>query len=262
MDHSTPPPANPSAVQPRSEKRRSRSSLAISALLHGTFIIIAGFIVALNVTDKPQATFIAEQAVRPSMKPEEIKLKVKVEDLQRRSAPPRLKPRMLSSSPSDLALPEIKPDPNAKNQKVRQTVTTLGMSGFGSGIGGGFGTGSGGGTSFFGLKAHGRRIAYIVDFSSSMNGGKSDLARKELIKSIQMLPPQCVVSLIFFSGPHFCLRNGSCIQSPKLETRIRWLDRPAACGALAVTQRGNHFFHDPIHRINSFDRRYRLEATV
>ncbi|MGB0645476.1 MAG: hypothetical protein ACPGQF_12065, partial [Akkermansiaceae bacterium] len=68
----------------------------VSALLHGVFILIACFIVALNIERKPQASFSAEEAIRPSMKPEEIKLKVKVEDLQRRSAPPRLQPRMLS----------------------------------------------------------------------------------------------------------------------------------------------------------------------
>lgn len=191
-------------VSQNKEKRRSRSSLVVSALLHGVFILIACFIVALNIERKPQASFSAEEAIRPSMKPEEIKLKVKVEDLQRRSAPPRLQPRMLSTAPSDIALPEIKPDPNAKNQKVKEHVTTLGMSGFGSGIGGGFGSGSGGGTSFFGLKAHGRRIAYIVDFSASMRGqNKSSLARRELKKSIQMLPHGTSVSLIFFSGPTF-----------------------------------------------------------
>ena len=200
-------PIHPSEgpLKPPTEKRRTRSSLAVSAVLHGVFILLASFIVALNVQKKPQASFSAEEAVRPSMKPEEIKLKVKVEDLQRRSAPPRLQPRMLSMSPSEIALPEIKPDPNAKNQKVKEHLTTLGMSGFGSGIGGGFGTGSGGGTSFFGLKAHGRRIAYIVDYSKSMGGEKDRLCRKELTKSIQMLPQGCSVALIFFSGPCFTM---------------------------------------------------------
>jgi hypothetical protein len=188
----------------KNQKRRNRSSLAISGLLHAIFILLAGFIVALNVKHKPQASFSAEEALRPSMKPEEIKLKMKVEDLQRRSAPPRLQPRMLSMSPSELALPEIKPDPQAKDQKLKEHLTTLGMSGFGSGIGRGFGTGSGGGTSFFGLKSHGRRVAYLVDFSSSMKSSdKHKLCRRELVKSIQMLPQGTLVCLIMFSGPVF-----------------------------------------------------------
>lgn len=55
------------------------------------------------------------------------------------------------------------------------------------------GAGSGDGASFFGLEAKGRRFAYIVDISGSMNQGYSeglsrwDQTRQELLRSIRSL---------------------------------------------------------------------------
>ncbi|HYF13504.1 MAG TPA: hypothetical protein VD971_00375 [Phycisphaerales bacterium] len=57
----------------------------------------------------------------------------------------------------------------------------------GDGIGGGGlgGSGGGGGTSFFGVEAAGTRIAYVVDFSASMEGERIKRLREELRKSVQ-----------------------------------------------------------------------------
>lgn len=55
------------------------------------------------------------------------------------------------------------------------------------------GAGSGSGSSFFGLEAKGRRFAYIVDLSGSMNGpagprgSRWDLTRAELARSVRAL---------------------------------------------------------------------------
>ncbi|MGB6219979.1 vWA domain-containing protein [Haloferula sp.] len=74
-------------------------------------------------------------------------------------------------------------------------------AGFGAGDGDGDG---GGGSSFFGTPRSGRRIAYIVDFSESMNtdasgGTRLDAAKKELIRSISALKPGTAFNVLFFA---------------------------------------------------------------
>ncbi|MBI1189842.1 MAG: hypothetical protein GC200_04065 [Tepidisphaera sp.] len=59
--------------------------------------------------------------------------------------------------------------------------------GEGLGIGGSGGSGGGKGTSFFGIEAHGNRFAYIVDVSSSMEGGRIESLQHELERSIDEL---------------------------------------------------------------------------
>lgn len=55
--------------------------------------------------------------------------------------------------------------------------------------GGGLGLGGagGGGTSFFGVEATGRRFAFLVDVSSSMDGKRMSLLQSELNKAVQRM---------------------------------------------------------------------------
>lgn len=60
--------------------------------------------------------------------------------------------------------------------------------GGGEGLGiGGSGGGGGGGANFFGIEARGNRFAYIVDVSSSMEGGRIAALEHELDRSIDAL---------------------------------------------------------------------------
>ena len=74
---------------------------------------------------------------------------------------------------------------------------------FGDGWGGGSGTGGGGGggASFFQQKVTAERIAYVIDYSESMNGPRENLMRKELKKSVSGLKDGMQYQLIFFAGP-------------------------------------------------------------
>lgn len=74
-------------------------------------------------------------------------------------------------------------------------------AGFGSGDGDGDG---GGGSSFFGTKRTGKRVAYIVDFSLSMEsdcagGTRIQMLKKELINSIEGLAEGMRFKVIYFS---------------------------------------------------------------
>lgn len=73
----------------------------------------------------------------------------------------------------------------------------------GFGVGDGDGDG-GGGASFFGTPRKGRRVAYVVDFSKSMEsdcpgGTRISELKKELLRSIKELPESMSFNVIFFS---------------------------------------------------------------
>ncbi len=155
---------------PRNRLRRwMRNAIIISVLAHIVFGIGAAFIVALRSTHQPQAIFQADPQPRPRLEPRKVEMSVKVKDLTRRSSRPRLQPRLTVQAPSDLALPDI-PRAEKSNRRVQRTFATVGMSGFGDGIGGGLGTGSGGGVgmNFFGLQSSGEVIVFVIDISGSM----------------------------------------------------------------------------------------------
>lgn len=68
------------------------------------------------------------------------------------------------------------------------------------------GAGSGQGSSFFGLEAKGRRFAYIVDMSGSMNqrvNGEQtrwDLTNRELVRSVRALEPDAEFHVQLYSS--------------------------------------------------------------
>ena len=72
--------------------------------------------------------------------------------------------------------------------------------GFGQGLGTGA-AGSGLGMKFFGNKADGKRVAFVVDMSGSMSNEQLTLMKSELIRSLKGLPPGTQYQVIFFSGP-------------------------------------------------------------
>ncbi len=71
-------------------------------------------------------------------------------------------------------------------------------SGLGLGTGAG-GAGAGGGASFFGVEAQGRRFAYIVDISGSMQGDRIRTLRAALAESITGLTETSEYAVMLFS---------------------------------------------------------------
>lgn len=68
--------------------------------------------------------------------------------------------------------------------------------------GGGLGLGGagGGGTSFFGVEASGRRFAFLVDVSSSMEGKRMALLQQELNKAVQRMDNGTEFFIVAFSS--------------------------------------------------------------
>ncbi len=180
--------------------RWTRNAVLISVAVHVLFAVGAAFVIALRTTHKPEAVFQGDPPPRPRLPPRKLEMKVKVKDLQKRSARPKVQPRLAAPVPSDIALPEIKNIPK-ENKKIQRNVATLGVSGFGQGIGGGFGTGMGGGISFFGLKGVGQRHLFVVDLSGSMSPQQLKILKDELIDSLEQLQPGMEYQVICFAGP-------------------------------------------------------------
>jgi hypothetical protein len=109
------------------------------------------------------------------------------------SAPSSAMAKVLAStapSPIAVPVPELTHDPSL-------------AFGDGDDFGAGWGSGDGfgaGGTSFFGQAVRAERIAYVIDFSSSMGSeGRADLMRRELTKSLGNLTHGTRFGVICFS---------------------------------------------------------------
>ena len=134
-----------------SDRAAKRNSTIVSVIIHGLLILIGLYVVVFQSTPKEEVAFIPPDPQRPKLEPRKLEMKVRVNQLTKRSSRPKLQPRMMVNAPSDLALPEIKKNPKATKNKVQRNFSTMGTSGFGAGVGGGFGTGMGGGMGGMGL---------------------------------------------------------------------------------------------------------------
>jgi hypothetical protein len=75
-----------------------------------------------------------------------------------------------------------------------------GGGGSGGGSGGGIGTGVGPGTEFFGARVQARSFAYVIDRSGSMSGyGALETAKRELMASLELLPPDAQFAVFFYN---------------------------------------------------------------
>jgi hypothetical protein len=116
---------------------------------------------------------------------------------------------------ADALLAEILPNPQPQSAETLERALpgpqTAGQGlvpGSGSGGGGGAGGGSGGGagrsigpgTQFFGAREHGHSFAYVIDCSGSMASHHSlDVAKREMLASINQLPPDAQFAAIFYN---------------------------------------------------------------
>lgn len=75
-----------------------------------------------------------------------------------------------------------------------------GGGGSGGGSGGGVGQGVGPGTEFFGARVQARSFAYVIDRSGSMSGfGALETAKRELMASLDLLPPDAQFAVFFYN---------------------------------------------------------------
>ncbi|MBN1673261.1 MAG: hypothetical protein JXR37_19605, partial [Kiritimatiellae bacterium] len=116
-----------------------RRAVSISVLLHVTLLVISGYIILMRYIQRPDITFVGEPPRRPALEPRKLEMKVRVQDLQKQSSRPRLQPRLSAAGLAEITLPDVKVNPQVVRQRVSPQVSTFGVSGFGTGIGGGLG---------------------------------------------------------------------------------------------------------------------------
>jgi von Willebrand factor type A domain len=126
------------------------------------------------------------------------------------------KPQEATRDPvADNLLAEILPNPQPKPAEAAQRALpgpqTTGqglLPGSGAGGGGGQGGGSvggagrsiGPGTQFFGARDHAHSFAYVIDCSGSMATRNSlDVAKREMLSSINQLAPDAQFAVIFYN---------------------------------------------------------------
>jgi hypothetical protein len=108
-------------------------------------------------------------------------------------------------------LPDMTPKPSDSMERALPGPETSGLGilpgdgaggggGSGGGSGGGVGAGIGPGTEFFGTREHGRSFAYVIDCSGSMALRSSlEVAKRELLASLDRLPPDVRFMVIFYN---------------------------------------------------------------
>jgi von Willebrand factor type A domain len=92
------------------------------------------------------------------------------------------------------------PGPQTIGQGLIPGSGTGGGGGTGGGSGGGVGRGIGPGTQFFGARDHAHSFAYVIDCSGSMATRNSlEIAKRELLASLNQLPPDAEFTVVFYN---------------------------------------------------------------
>lgn len=109
----------------------------------------------------------------------------------------------------------------------------------GAGLGTGYGVGDGSGDSFFGLRPVGRKVAYVLDCSRSMNhphftDAKTRFKRMklELLSSVRAMGPESAFYFVFFNDfPHPMPSRGlvPAAEQPKIQY-LHWMQQLKADG--------------------------------
>lgn len=205
-------------------KKAGGNALSLSLLIHLVLLVIAAFWVLRETYDRPDTVpdFVsAPGGGGGGNHGTSVKLQPSFRQPQAASSSFDTR-RVTISGPSDLALPDQEISSLFDTPLLASGVSdAIASSGSGGGAGGGSGTGIGPGTGggrgpghgpgnglggfppvkFFGLPAKATRVAYVIDFSKSMNGKRQRLMRDELVKSISGLDLNQQYQLVFFAGP-------------------------------------------------------------
>lgn len=190
---------NPEAQARLAIQRRnsSISSAVISVLVIVIIGLILGFILLpYTIKETPVIVTYAGSVVEET---EQVKKKVQTNIQRKPSSPSSSMARVIAASTvSNISIPV--PDKVVAVQSLDFGDGDDFGSGWGDGSGDGDG-GGGGGASFFNQKVSGERIAYVIDYSKSMEGERESLMRQELTKSVEGLSGGVKFQMIFFSGP-------------------------------------------------------------
>jgi hypothetical protein len=210
-------------------QRQRRIATVSSVMISLLLVVLVGLVLALvllpgilvessTIVTYQAAKIEEEQVDRPKLTPQ----------VQRKpSAPSASMARVIASStPSTTAIP-------VPEVEVPDLSADFGnRDDFGQGWGSGSGSGAGG-TTFFGQSVRAERIAYVIDFSSSMKGqGREELMREELMKSLDQITDGVQFGMVFFAGPAWVAGDevkGKVVTAPGGKT-FKWMNKGGSHG--------------------------------
>ena len=199
--------------------------LAVSIIAHLLFGMGATYYIVQSITTKRKLTF---QEGPPASNRSTRALEHKVSMAQKKKtggAPPQAK-RIVSTGLAKVSLPDMPSLPTTNT--VPGMVSGMGGAGFGAGMGfgNGMGSGMGGGggggmgISFFGLRTSAKRIAFLLDYSGSMDGAFRKAMERELEQALKKLPAGTQVLLIPWAGPAWLYNQ----TAPQIMSKWKKLD--------------------------------------
>ena len=146
---------------------------------------------------------------------------------------PAKKPEPSSSRPPSLDVDEeTKPPGEQADQMENRVVDELPMLSPPSDQGPRLGAFSLNRASLFGVEVVAEKVAYVIDYSSSMQGSRLRRAKKELVESVDRLTPQQTVTVVLFNSRAYTNPDVS-QQSATSKTKAKlanWLDQTLANG--------------------------------
>ena len=123
-----------------SEVLNSRRRKLLYGILFGSLAVhvfalaVFGSIKLVQYLTKEEVVFEAPPPSK-TYEPRKVELKVKVQKRQRSSSRPAVVPRMLSTRPSNISLPEIKVDPKVVSTTFQPKFKAVSGKGMGAGLG-------------------------------------------------------------------------------------------------------------------------------
>lgn len=202
----TNPPAEKRPLTEKEKTKRRLAEAAISAVvLHIALGVVAGAITIVVIVTRPPVTFDAKQP--PSIPARKLEHSIRVKQMQQQTRKPQVLERLVSQSPSAVALPELpKMDmPDQKNMKDTPMASPAGgILGALGGSGGGAGRGLTGGsgysdTKFFGENVRTKAICLLLDASQTLiNKGVLDDVVRESGTMLSGLAPVTKFNMIGF----------------------------------------------------------------
>ena len=206
MSESQNPPA-PQGQKPgllkrflRAYRKASGGSLLLSIVVHAIIIGIGAVLVVSQVVEERKISFGGGDPGPKGDIQHKVQMKRKTT-----SAPAPAKRITTTSSMARVALPDMPDIPMNMGPSI---AGAMGAGGFGAsgGLGGG-GKGGGGGPGsgfsnikFFGLHTQAKRIAFLVDYSGSMEGPFRKAMETKLEESLKSLPAGTQMLIIPWAG--------------------------------------------------------------
>ena len=216
------------------QRKRALNAILISLGVHLVLAVSAVFVTILVIYPKPKMMFEGKKT--PSLPARKLEHAIRVKQMQKQTRKPQILQRLVTESPSKVALPEM-PDmvtPDIKN--FRDTPLMNSRAGSIGGIGGG-GGGAGRGltggmgysdTKFFGENIRTRAIVICMDISPSMiaKGVTVDVLN-ETMKMLENMNVGTKFNVIVYvdGGLAFAPQMVYATQENK-ETALTWLKQP------------------------------------